>query len=77
MVALDEFARRKLGLGHSAGTDAAEVVFVVDALRAAQLFVAVLLPLGDEVGVGPLLIQAVFVEFFAYFLESTGVTFFL
>ena len=52
-------------------------MFVVDALGTTQLFVAIFLPLGDEVGVGPLFVKTVLVEFFANFLESTGTTFFL
>ena len=69
MAALDELSRSQLRFWYPAGTDAAEVVFVVDALGTAQLLVAVFLPFGDEVGVCPLLEQTVLVELFADFLE--------
>lgn len=68
MIALNELSWSKLGFGHSASTNSSEVVFVVDTLGAAEFLVAILLPLGNQIGVGPLLVETVFVEVFADFL---------
>lgn len=76
MVALNELSWSKFRFWHSASADPSKVVFVVDALSAAQLFIAIFLPFGDQVGVCPLFVQTIFVKFFTYFLQSSERTFF-
>ena len=64
MVALDESALLQLGLGHSTETHGPEVVRLrLDAQDAAELFVAIFLPLGDQVLVGVLLLEQIVVQF--------------
>ena len=61
--ALDHAALLELGLGHSAHTIGAKVgITRLYAPQTAQVLVALLLPLGNEVSVGDLLRNAVVVE---------------
>ena len=61
--AFNGFAFLELGLGHAAHAVGAEVgVARLNAAQTAQVLVALLLPLGDQVGVGDLLAQTVVVE---------------
>lgn len=61
--ALDDLALLELGLGHAAHAVRAEVgVPGLDALQAAQVLVALLLPLGDQVRVGDLFVDAKVVQ---------------
>ena len=64
MDALDYPALLQLALGHAADTVGREVgVAGLDAPEAAQVLVALLLPLGDQVAVSNLLLDAVLVQF--------------
>lgn len=64
MHTLDHFALLQFRLGHSAHTIRAEIcVTRLNAPQTAQVLVAGLFPLGDEIGVGDLLVDAVVVEF--------------
>ena len=69
MSALDQFSWGQFRFGNSAGTDTAKIVFVVNALRTAQLLISILSPLRDQISIGPLFIKAVLVEFLADFLS--------
>ena len=63
MDALHDLALLQLVLGHAADAVGGEVgVPGLDAAEAAQVLVALLLPLGDQVGVGHLVLQAVLVQ---------------
>ena len=61
--ALDDLALLELGLGHAADAVGGEVgVARLDAAQAAEVLVALLLPLGDQVLVGDLVLHAVVVQ---------------
>ena len=63
MDALHDLALLQLVLGHAADAVGGEVgVSGLDAAEAAEVLVALLLPLGDQVAVGDLLLDAVVVE---------------
>ena len=63
MDALDDLALLELGLGHAADAVGGEVgVARLDAAEAAEVLVALLLPLGDQVLVGDLVLHAVVVQ---------------
>jgi len=63
MYALHNFASFQLCLGYTADAVGAEVgVSGLDTAQAAQVFVALLLPLGDQVLVSDVLLQAVLVQ---------------
>ncbi len=64
MYALDDFAFFQLGLGNAANAVGGEVgISCLDAAQTAQVLVALLLPLGDQVAVGDLLLEAIVVQF--------------
>ena len=63
MDALDDLALLELGLGHAADAVGGEVgVARLDAAEAAEVLVALLLPLGDQVLVRDLVLHAVVVQ---------------
>ena len=63
MDALDDFALFQLALGHAADAVGREVcVAGLNASEAAQVLVALLLPLGDQVAVSNLLLDTVLVQ---------------
>lgn len=60
---LDDLSLLELGLGHAAHAVRAKVgVPSLDTLQTAQVLVALLLPLGDQVRVGDLLVDAKVVQ---------------
>ena len=64
MHTLDDLSLLELGLWHPADAVGREVgVPGLDASQAAQVLVALLLPFGDQVAVGDLVLQAVVVQF--------------
>lgn len=63
MHALHNLSLLQLSFGNSADAVCAEVgVSGLDATQAAQVLVSRLLPLGDEVGIGNALLQAILVQ---------------
>lgn len=64
MNTLNDLAFFQFGLGNSTNTVGGKVgVSGLDATEAAQVFIALLLPLGNKVTIGDLVLQAIVVQF--------------
>ena len=63
MNTLDDFSLLELSLGHTAHTIRSEIgVTRLNAPQAAQILISGLFPLGDEISIGYLLVDAIVVE---------------